>query len=302
MKSKLFVPGSRPELFPKALASAADGLSFDLEDAVVEARKPQARRDLAALLAQLATGGHDKTVVVRVNALDGGHFDEDIAAVVRPGVDWINLPKMEAADDVRRAAARIEKAAQRSGLDEIPGLLLNVESPRALRLGAELAGAHPSVMGLQLGLGDLFEPYGIARRSAFAVQQAMFALRLAAAEAGVAAFDSAFPDVRDLAGFRAEAQLARALGFAGKSCVHPTQVAAANEVFQPDDAEIAQALKVVAAAEDAAVRGVGAILVDGKMIDPPFAARARAIVAEAQRLGRIDLSAGAPGAATQEKS
>jgi citrate lyase subunit beta/citryl-CoA lyase len=112
-------------------------------------------------------------------------------------------------------------------------------------------------------------------------------MRLAAGEAGVWACDSAFADVADGAGFRAEAQQARALGYIGKSCIHPSQVALANEAFQPTAAEIAHALAVVAAADAAAAQGLGAYLVQGRMVDAPFEHRARATVALAQRLGLL---------------
>ncbi|NYH24782.1 HpcH/HpaI aldolase/citrate lyase family protein, partial [Paraburkholderia bryophila] len=147
--------------------------------------------------------------------------------------------------------------------------------------------AHPRVAGLQLGLGDLFEPLGIARREPAAIQQAMFGVRLAAGVAGVFAYDSAFANIKDEAGFRAEAALARAMGFLGKSCIHPSQIALANEVFRPSDDEIAHALRVVEAAREADANGVGAYVVDGRMIDPPFVERARALVRDAARLGLL---------------
>jgi citrate lyase beta subunit len=96
-------------------------------------------------------------------------------------------------------------------------------------------------MGLQVGLGDLFEPLGIDRRETAAVQQVLLAVRLAAGEGGIAAYDGAWADIQDSAGYLAEAQLARRLGFAGKTCIHPSQVALANEAFRPGDAEIAHA-------------------------------------------------------------
>ena len=164
------------------------------------------------------------------------------------------------------------------------GLLLNIESPRALRDAAALAAAHPAVAGLQLGLGDLFEPAGIDRREPAAVQQAMFALRLAAAEAGVFAYDSAFANIEDEAGFRAEAELARRLGFLGKSCIHPRQVPLANAAFRPTDAEIAHARRVVQAAGQAEAQGVAAFVVDGRMIDGPFLRRAESVVRLADTL------------------
>jgi citrate lyase subunit beta/citryl-CoA lyase len=165
-----------------------------------------------------------------------------------------------------------------------------------LRRAFELATAHVRVKGLQLGLGDLFEPLGIARRETAAIQQAMFALSMAAGEAGVFAYDSAFADIRDQAGFRTEALLARSLGFIGKSCIHPSQIALANEVFQPTPDEITHAQRVVEAAAEADAAGRGAYVVDGKMIDGPFVARARAIVAQAA----LNVASGAASTQDQE--
>lgn len=285
MRSKLFVPGSRPELFSKALNGPADALSFDLEDAVAPSRKAEAREHLTRMLADPQTAASGKTLIVRVNALDSGHFHADVQAVVRPGLHLVNLPKAESEADVVAAASAIEQARATNGVDEPVGLLLNIESPRALRLAATLAAAHPSVAGLQLGLGDLFEPAGISRRQNVAVQQAMFALRMAAAEAGVFAYDSAFANIEDEAGFRAEAELARSLGYLGKSCIHPRQVPLVNAAFRPTDDEIAHATRVVRAAREASDKGMAAFVVDGRMIDGPFLRRAEDILRSASSLG-----------------
>lgn len=287
MRSKLFVPGSRPELFAKAFASAADALSFDLEDSVAGDRKPEARDTLRELLRSTDVTGHAKVLIVRVNALDTPHFDADVDAVVQSGLDFINLPKPESVEDVRTAAAALERAERANSVTRPVKLLLNIESPRAFRRAAELASAHPRVAGLQLGLGDLFEPLGVARRETAAIQQAMFGLRIAAGEADVFAYDSAFANIKDEAGFRAEAQLAQSMGFLGKSCIHPSQIALANEVFRPSDEEIAHAVRVAEAAGDAESKGVGAYVVDGRMIDPPFVERARVLVGTALRLGLL---------------
>ncbi|WP_459615854.1 HpcH/HpaI aldolase/citrate lyase family protein [Bordetella sp. 2513F-2] len=287
MRSKLFVPGSRPELFAKALASEADGLSFDLEDAVAEERKPQAREQLRELFASEATAACGKVMIARVNGQDTPHFEADIRAVVRRGLNLVNVPKLDSADKVRAAAQAVIDAERENGVAHEVGLLLNIESPRGLRLAAELAGAHPRVAGLQLGLGDLFEPLGIARHETAAITQAMFSIRMAAGEAGVFAYDSAYANIQDRDGYRAEAELARRMGFLGKSCIHPSQVALANAAFQPTQEEIAHALRVVQAAQDAETRGVGAYVVDGRMVDGPFVRRAQAIVALARRLGLL---------------
>ena len=287
MRSKLFVPGTRAELFAKALAGEADAISLDLEDAVSEPRKDEARETVRQFLESGDAASSRKTLIVRVNAMDTPHFERDIAAVARTGVHLINLPKPQSPAHVRAAAEAIERAEQANGVRAPIGLLLNIETPAALRMAAELALAHPRVAGLQLGLGDLFEPLGIARREPSAIRQAMFAVRIAAGEAGLYAYDSAFADIRDAEGFRAEAKLAHDLGFLGKTCIHPSQIAIANEVFRPTDEEIAHARKVVEAAREADAKGVGAYVVDGKMIDIPFVIRARAVVESARSLGLI---------------
>jgi citrate lyase subunit beta/citryl-CoA lyase len=143
------------------------------------------------------------------------------------------------------------------------------------------------VVGLQLGLGDLFEPFGIDRTDARAVHAMQLAVRLAAGEAGVWACDTAYAAVTDPDGFTREAEAARRLGYIGKSCIHPSQIELANAVFRPSDAEIEAALRVVEAARGAEANGVGAFLVDGRMIDGPFIRRAEAIVGAARRM-RLD--------------
>lgn len=284
MRSKLFVPASRPELFPKALAGAADALSFDLEDAVVEERKAEARVILAAALASPDFAASRKTVIVRVNPPSSAHFVADLAAVATPRLDLLNVPKIDSPESVQAVAAELARLESERGITRPIAILANIESPRALRCAAAIAGAHPRVAGLQLGFGDLFEPLGIDRTHAAAVQQVQLAVRLAAAEAGVWALDAAFVAVKDPDGYRAEALAARRLGFLGKTCIHPSQVALANEVFRPSDDELAFAQRVVAAAEEAGRQGVGAFTVDGSMIDAPFLRRARALAAVARQL------------------
>lgn len=288
MRSKLFVPGVRPELFAKALAGDADALSFDLEDSVPEARKGEARETVSALLQSAPLLATAKIVVVRVNAVGTPYLAADLAAVARTGVDLLNLPKVESAQDVLAAVALLEKSEAANGVARPIGLLANIETPRGLRLAAEIASAHPRVAGLQLGLADLFQPLGIDRRDPVNVHATLYAMRMAAAEAGVFAWDAAFADIGDADGFRAEAGMARRLGYVGKSCIHPSQVALANQAFQPDAEEIAEARRIVAAAREAGAAGRGAFLVDGRMVDLPFLKRAEAILAS------VDANTSAP--------
>ncbi|WP_293707602.1 HpcH/HpaI aldolase/citrate lyase family protein [Stenotrophomonas sp. UBA7606] len=282
MRSKLFVPGARPELFDKALASAADALSFDLEDSAPEAGKQAARAAIAGFLARADVLASNKLLIVRTNATDSPHFAADLAAMAVPGVWLLNIPKVESAAQVREVAAALEQAEAANAVTRPIGLLLNIETPRGLRLAAELAGAHPRVAGLQLGLGDLFAPNGIARTPAN-VHAVLFAVKMAATEAGVFACDGAWPNVADAEGFQTEAGLAQALGFIGKSCIHPRQVALANTVFSVAVAEVDEARRIVAAAQAANEEGRGAFLFEGRMIDMPYLRRAQALLAGASQ-------------------
>lgn len=285
MRSKLFVPGSRPEFFDKALHGEADALSLDLEDSVSPERKDEARAALQQWLSSPAARGTDKTLIARVNPMTSAHFEADVHAVAQPGLALLNLPKVESPDEVIAAVRVLEAAERANGVAEPVRLLLNIESPRGLRLAYELASAHPRVDGLQLGLGDLFEPLQIDRGEPAALHGVMLQMRLAAGEAGVFAYDAAYARFSDVEGFRAQAALARRLGYLGKSCIHPSQVAHANELFRPTDAEIAHARRVAQAAAEAEARGVGAYTVDGQMVDAPFVKRAHLVLETARRLG-----------------
>ncbi len=288
MRSKLFVPASRPELFDKALASAADALSFDLEDAVAEDRKAEARRLLVELLARpdLARSdlaGHRKTLVVRINAPGTPEYEADIEAMALAAPDIINVPMVEDPDTIRAVAARILQV--RGSASQPIRILANIESPRGLRKAAEIALADPLLMGLQIGYGDLLSPLGISAEEPSAVQHVRVAVRFAAAEAQVDAWDGAYLDIRNADGYRQACAEARQLGFAGKSCIHPSQITTANEIFRPSEAEIAHARRVVEASLAAAQNGVGAFVVDGRLIDGPLIPKAHAVLAWADRLG-----------------
>lgn len=283
MRSKLFVPGSRPELFQKAFASDADAISIDLEDAVPETMKAHARSEVARFVRDLDRD-HDKAIVIRINPLGSAHFDADLDALIGLDFDIINLPKAESANDIATLAGAITELEKQRDHRRPLKILANIESPRGLRLAADIASANPRVMGLQIGYGDLFEPQDIGRRHAGALEYVQLAVRFAAGEAGIAAYDGAFPDIADQKGFHEETLRAKALGFLGKSCIHPTQIAAANEAFMPSGTEIAFSHKVVEAWREASVQGRGAIVVDGIMIDAPYAAKAEAVLLQARRM------------------
>lgn len=186
----------------------------------------------------------------------------------------MNLPKVEDAETVRNAAALTPAR-----------LLLNIETPKGLRNTAAIAGAHPQVAGLQVGLNDLFASLGCERSQRDAVHNVLWQVRLAAGETGCFAYDGAWPDLGDEAGFRAEAEHARSLGYLGKSCIHPRQVPIANAIFARAG-EIDEAKRLLAAAKIAEEEGRGAFLFDGRMVDRPAIEEARATLRAAGRLDR----------------
>jgi citrate lyase beta subunit len=278
MRSKLFVPAIRPELFEKALHAGADAVCFDLEDAVPADRKAEARK----LLEHLLTGHQTtppKLLLVRVNSVTSAEFLQDVVSAVWPSVFAITLPKVESADEVRRAADRIAELESSRGMAIPIGILPTIESPRGLRVAAEIALSSPRVIGLQIGFADLLEPLGITSENAFARNQIRLLVRLAAAEAGMGCYDSAYANFKDISGYKKELESARSLGFTGGSCIHPTQVATANLAFTPTAKEIDYARRVVDAAEQAKQRGDAVTTVDGKMIDRPFVLSAQRLLA-----------------------
>ncbi|HEX7848821.1 MAG TPA: CoA ester lyase [Sphingomonas sp.] len=271
MRSKLFVPCSRPDFFAKALAGDADALSFDLEDAVPAKDKAAARVRLVEWLGSDAVAASNKRLIVRVNAPDTPFFADDLAALAGLRVDLVNLPKAETADRVRAVGARMDR------ISVAADLLVNIETAGGMSRAGAIARAHPRVMGLQAGLNDLFASLDIDRRDARHVHAALWSIRLAAGEASCITYDGAWPDLSDDDGFRAEAELARSLGCLGKSCIHPRQVAIANAVFDRGD-DLARAKRLLAAAAEAETLGHGAFVFEGAMADAPAIAAARETV------------------------
>jgi len=284
MRSKLFVPGVRAELFPKALASHADAISFDLEDSVIETLKVKARTNVADFLCSFKEITQHKTIIVRTNSLSTEHFEADVMAVAQPSLTMVNLPKVESANDILMAVDVLDKAEAANKLTKEIGIIANIESPKGLLCASEIATAHPRVAGLQLGLNDLFEALSFDRSDTNNLHATMFAVRMAAGNAGIFAYDGAYTDLHDEKGFCAEAEMAHRLGYWGKSCIHPCQIEPANAIFSYSDSEIAFARRILAAAQSAEAEGIGVFTLDGKMIDLPFIRRAESILAASEGL------------------
>jgi citrate lyase beta subunit len=279
MRSKLFVPAIRPDLFEKALSSGSDAVCFDLEDAVPWDKKAEARTHLQAFLEFRVAKSPD--LLVRTNPVDSADFLLDLEAVVWPSLTAIALPKVRSADEIRALEEALTKLEATRHMPSPLSILPTIESARGLRLAAEIAEASSRIIGLQLGFADLLEPLGIAGDNRLARDQIRLMLRLAAAEAGVDCCDSAFADFRNTEAFQMHLAAGREYGFAGASCIHPSQIAATNRAYTPTEAEIAYARRVVAAAAEAVLVGSSVTSVDGKMIDLPFVMGAERLLARA---------------------
>lgn len=226
------MPGARPELFRKAASGQADSISFDLEDAVPSPQKDEARNAVAEYLSEEGRE-NGKINIVRVNSVASDLFHFDVERVIVPGLHVLNLPKVQGWEDVLTAVRALEYWERKAGITEAIGLLATIESPKGLRMAHEIASAHPRVVGLQIGMVDMNLSCGFESGNRTALDAVRLATRLAASEADIAVFDGAFVRVKDPDAYRAEAEAARALGLNGKSCIHPSQVTIANEVFSP---------------------------------------------------------------------
>ncbi|MFG1699931.1 HpcH/HpaI aldolase/citrate lyase family protein [Nonomuraea sp. NPDC049309] len=261
----LYVPGDRPERFGKAVASGADVVIIDLEDAVAPARKDEARENAVAYLRERPDGG---VLHVRVNDPATARGRDDLAAVADLA-DAVRLPK-------------VESTAVLDALTGAPAYAL-LESAAGIVNAHEIA-AHPRVAGVALGEQDLANELGIAD------EQAMNHLRLqvvlAAAAAGLPPVPmSVYPDVKDEAGLLASCRAGRAIGLFGRTAIHPRQIPAIRRAFRPGEEETARAAEIVAAAERAEQAGLGAVaLPDGRFVDAPVVARARRTLALARHL------------------
>lgn len=282
MRSKLFVPASSPSFFLKALASEADAVCFDLEDSVLRTRLTEARENLRQLFSSRLNT--KKIVMVRVNPVPSGDFTGDLAALVSSVVSVVVVPKTSDPKEIRAAVAALATLEKERRLERPIRILATIESSRGLRLARAIAESDQRVVGLQLGLADLFGELGIRQDNASVAQQVRFRLRLSASEAGVPCYDSAYADFKNEEEFTREAMQARNFGFAGKSCIHPSQISAANLIFSPSTEEIDESRCILEGARAAGSTGAGAFALNGRMVDAPFVKRAEEVLQLAEQI------------------
>ena len=285
MRSLLFVPGDDERKVAKGLASAADALILDLEDAVAPARKGAARE----LVARTVASKHSsKKLFVRINALDTAEAPLDISAVVAARPFGLVLPKCRGGEDVRALAERLLQIEAKAGVavGQIRILPIVTETGASMfGLGSYGPSQHPRLCGLMWGGEDLAADLGaITNRDARGDYTAPYQLArslclYAAASASVPAIDAVYTDFRDTEGLKAEAAEGLRDGFSGKAAIHPDQVAPINAAFTPAAADVERARRIVAAFEASATTGVASL--DGKMLDRPHLRSAQRVLERA---------------------
>ncbi|RCV49180.1 HpcH/HpaI aldolase/citrate lyase family protein [Marinitenerispora sediminis] len=277
----LYVPGDRPERFAKAVASGADAVILDLEDAVLAGAKDRARGNVVDFLSDLAgpTRGRPQ-VHVRINAPRGEHGARDLAALAglaadaRP--DAVRVPKVEGPEDVDLVVRRLGEGTAVHGLLETAAGVQN----------APAIARHPAVRALALGEADLAAQLGLRGDAAYGWLRSRVALAAAAAGLPRPAM-SVYTDVRDAEGLLASCRAGRDLGMFGRTAIHPHQLPVIRDAFTPTEDEVARAREISTAAENGAADGAGAIaLGDGRFVDAPIVESARRTLALADHLSR----------------
>ncbi|TIO32256.1 CoA ester lyase [Mesorhizobium sp.] len=277
-RSLLFVPAHVPRFVETAHERGADGVILDLEDSVPQGRKDETRRQLSASVAKVGRKG--ASVLVRVNR---GLRDlaADLDAAVMAGVDALVLPKTDSAEwvsEIANAVSELERERYLA-LGRIR-FLAQIETPAALQRLAAIASAHPRMVAMALGPEDFSASVGGSPEFDLLLTPNLSVL-FAARAAGLLplGFIGSIGEFSDTNKLRETAAHARRLGFAGALAIHPTQVVIFNEAFSPSTQELQWARIVVAAENDAAVRGLSAFSLNGKMVDPPVVRRAHEILA-----------------------
>jgi citrate lyase subunit beta/citryl-CoA lyase len=283
LRSLLFVPGDSERKFSRARDCGADALILDLEDSVAPPEKVDARARVAELIENEPKRAW--SLFVRINALDTGLALDDLAAVVKPGLDALLIPKVNGAADLERVAHYLDALETKAGMAPMSVKLATVatETPKAMFALGSYAPTHPRLIALTWGAEDLSAALGATDNKepdgswTSPYQLARAHCLFAASAAEVMALDTIYADFRDPEGLERDCRCSRRDGFVGRLAIHPDQVAAINRAYAPSEAEVAHARKVVAAFD--ANPGAGALGVEGKMVDLPHLTAARKILA-----------------------
>jgi citrate lyase subunit beta/citryl-CoA lyase len=268
------MPGANERALEKAKGIPADALIFDLEDAVSPDAKPEARERVCAAA---SSGGYGlREVVIRVNGLDTPWGADDLQAAAAAGPAAVLVPKIDGASDI----AEVERRLEVGGAPPSTRIWAMLETPAGIFAAREIATASERLSVLVMGTNDIAkELHAEQVPGRQPLQHALSTCLLAARLAGKIILDGVYNDIKDADGFEAECLQGRAMGFDGKTLIHPSQVDPCNRVFAPDAAQVAEAREVIAAFEAAEAEGKGVVTVNGRMIENLHVVNARRALA-----------------------
>jgi citrate lyase subunit beta/citryl-CoA lyase len=282
-RSLLYVPADKPRAIDKARSLPIDGVILDLEDAVAPAAKDSAR---AAAIAAIDAGGFGpREVILRVNGLDTAWGHADLVAAATSGADAVLIPKVEGEDGVRAADRVLSEAGSPRG----PALWVMMETPLGILnagdIAAALAAPDRPRGALVMGTADLTKDLRATHMPLREPMVTALGLSLLAARAhGLAILDGVHLDLQDEDGLAASCRQGAALGFDGKTLIHPRQVEAANAAFSPDPEAVARARRIIDAHAEAMAAGRGVTVVDGRLVERLHVAEAERLVAQAEAI------------------
>ncbi|MBM9593298.1 L-malyl-CoA/beta-methylmalyl-CoA lyase [Roseitranquillus sediminis] len=302
-RCQLFGPGSRPQIFEKMAASAADVVNLDLEDSVAPDDKAEARRSVIAATRDVDWGR--KTLSVRINGLDTPWWYRDVVDLLEQAderLDLIMIPKVGCAADLYAVDALVSAIEAANGRHKRLGFEVIIETAAGITHVAEIAAASPRLQAMSLGAADFAASMGMQTTGIGGTQEnyymlhegqrhwpdpwhwAQAAIVAACRTHGVLPVDGPFGDFSDDNGFRAQARRSATLGMVGKWAIHPKQVALANEVFTPSDKAVAEARGILHAMEVAKRSGQGAAVFDGRLVDLASIRQAEVVVRQAEMI------------------
>ena len=309
-RCQLFGPGSRPALFEKMAASAADVVNLDLEDSVAPASKAEARKNVIEAVNHI-DWGEDKAVSVRINALDTEYWYRDLVDVLENSserLDLIMIPKVGRAADLYAVEAVVAAIEAAKGRSKRVGFEIIIETAAGIMNVEEIAAATPRLQSISFGVADYAASMGMrvtgigGTQSGYAMLEdsgddagraihiadpwhfPMVRMVAACRMHGVLPVDGPFGDFSDSEGYRAQAMRSAILGCVGKWAIHPRQIALANEVFTPSEEVYRRARRILEAMREADMRGEGATVLDGKLIDLASCRQAEVIVRQMERI------------------
>ncbi|WP_424972533.1 L-malyl-CoA/beta-methylmalyl-CoA lyase [Dinoroseobacter sp. S76] len=300
-RCQLFGPGSRPAIFEKMAASAADVINLDLEDSVAPDDKPQARKNIIEAINDI--DWNSKYLSVRINSLDTPFWYRDVVELLEEAgdrIDQIMIPKVGCAEDIYAVDALVTAIEAAKGRTKPVSFEVIIESAAGIAHVEAIAASSPRLQAMSLGAADFAASMGMQTTGIGGTQEnyymyrdgakywsdpwhwAQAAIVAACRTHGVLPVDGPFGDFSDDEGFRAQARRSATLGMVGKWAIHPKQVAIANEVFTPSEEAVAEAREILAAMEQAKANGEGATVYKGRLVDIASIKQAEVIVAQSE--------------------